>query len=190
MKKCDTLARFQEFLLTCSYAVLKANEHPPGGRGQHADPVRDVLLYIYGTMLHIHKRPKRPGLEPSKPSWNEVYRQLEKIFFKKPAKKDVIILLPLPDGTFLKLTIDFAAYEKAFGLNFASIGHSGIRTACARGKRIFESVRENMERSNLITTVSTKPVKSPVGGIRTLEIVLKTETRSHQIPTLPPHRTK
>jgi hypothetical protein len=74
MKRWRPDAEFDRNLFSFFYALFKMKEHSPGGKGQHADPFRDVLLYAIGTAAHEYKRPKRPGREPESPSWNEVYR--------------------------------------------------------------------------------------------------------------------
>jgi hypothetical protein len=190
MKKWKPDAEFDRIVLSFFDTLLKMNANSPGGRGQHADPVRNVLLYAFGTIIHEHKRIKRPGLEPVAPSWKEVYRQLEMIFFAKREEKEVVILIPAGGGRFLKLSAGIDDFETTYGLKFAALGTSGLRAAFSRGKKILESVHENMERSNLITTISTEPVKNRIEGKRVVELVRQTRERQDRIPALFQKRVK
>jgi hypothetical protein len=182
MKQWKPDAEFDRNVLSFFYTLIKMNAHSPGGRGQHADPVRDVLIYAFGTVIHEYKRLKRPGLEPVPPSWNEVYRQLEMMFFGKRDEIEVVILMPAGGGRFLKLRLAIDDFETAYRLKFAAIGPSGIRAAFARGKKILKSVHENMERSDLITTISMEPVKYRIGDKRIVELVPQTRERHDRTP--------
>jgi hypothetical protein len=163
LKKADPPYFFRD-LAICCYCIHQIYGNIPQGRGRRiTNPYRDFLTYIAGEIGRMHL-PNRPKI-----TWTEAYKFMQESLLSE-VKREVVTYIPIWDGIYVKETTPMSRYLRDKGVDFGpvALSISGVRSAYARGKKIFELIREKRkELSDQLPGFPPKAVKDP-DGCRTI----------------------
>src|ERR1700736_1026130 len=121
------------------WVVGKMYPHPPAGKGRHADPIRDVLLYILYVGLRHQKKPH--ACHPHPYSRSEVYKILSQAL-QTIDEREIELSIPAFGKNLTQVRITAAWFFKTTGLQPNASNADGVRQAIPRGKKIFEAAKK------------------------------------------------
>jgi hypothetical protein len=112
---------------------------PPSGKGRHANPFRDVMLYIMYTGFRNEKNPHL--CHPHPYSKTEIYKMLSQALQIRD-EREIEMWIPAFGRNLIQVRIPAAWFFETTGLQPKAINADGVRHAIARGKKIFESAKQ------------------------------------------------
>jgi hypothetical protein len=121
------------------WIVGKMYPHPPSGKGRHADPFRDILLYLIFSSFRDQKNPH--PCHPHPFSKTEVYKMLSQVL-QIPDEREIEMWIPAFGRNLIQVRIPAAWFFETTDLQPAAINADGVRHAITRGKKIFEEAKQ------------------------------------------------